>query len=183
MSSIATSEVAAPYAQALLSIAQSKGQVDELSGTANDLLALMKDSDDLAQFLTNPIADRDAKKGVISKVLGDDANAQMKSFLMLLVDKGRIALVEPILQQFQAQVRELKQTVLAEVTSAIELTDEQKDTVRQKVQGMTNAQSVELETRVDPDLIGGVIVKVGSKVLDASIRGQLRRIGLQLGVQ
>lgn len=183
MSSIATSEVAAPYAQALLSIAQSKDRVDELSGIANDLLGLMKASDDLTQFLTNPIADKDAKKGVISQVLGEGANAQMRNFLMLLVDKGRIVLVEPILQQFQALVRELKQTVLAEVTSAIELTDEQKDTVRQKVKSMTNAQSVEIETQVDPDLIGGVIVKVGSKVLDASIRGQLRRIGLQLGVQ
>ena len=182
MSSIVTSEVAAPYAQALLSIAQSKDQVDELSGVANEFLGLMKDSDQLSQFLTNPIADRNAKKNVILQVLGEDANAQMKNFMLLLVDKGRIALVKPILQQFQSLVRELKQAVLAEVTSAVELTDEQKDTVRQKVQSMTNAQSVELETRVDPDLIGGVIVKVGSKVLDASIRGQLRRIGLQLGV-
>ncbi|MGB7486587.1 MAG: ATP synthase F1 subunit delta, partial [Phormidesmis sp.] len=101
--------------------------------------------------------------------------------LMLLVDKGRIYLVKPILQQFQAQVRELKQTVLAEVISAIELSDEQKETVRQKVQGMTKANAVELETKVDPDLIGGVIIQIGSQVLDASIRGQLRRIGLQLG--
>ena len=182
MSSIATSEVAAPYAQALLSIAQSKDQVDELSGVAGEFLTLLKDSDQLSQFLTNPIADRDAKKNVIRQVLGEEANAQMKNFMLLLVDKGRIALVEPILQQFQSLVRELNQTVLAEVISAVELTDEQKDTVRQKVQSMTDARSVELETRVDPDLIGGVIINIGSKVLDASIRGQLRRIGLQLGV-
>ena len=182
MSSIATSEVAAPYAQALLSIAKSKDQVDGLSGVAGEFLTLLKDSDDLSQFLTNPIADRDAKKNVIKQVLGEEANAQMKNFMLLLVDKGRIALVEPILQEFQSLVRELNQTVLAEVISAVELTDEQKDTVRQKVKNMTNAQSVELETRVDPDLIGGVIINIGSKVLDASIRGQLRRIGLQLGV-
>lgn len=182
MSSIATSEVAAPYAQALLSIAQSKNQVDELSGTASELLNLMKESDQLTQFLTNPIANRDAKKNVIGQVLGENANAQMKNFMLLLVDKGRIALVEPILQEFQSLVRDLKQTVLAEVISTVELTDEQKETVRQKVQSMTDAQSVELETSVDPDLIGGVIIKIGSKVLDASIRGQLRRIGLQLGV-
>ena len=90
-------------------------------------------------------------------------------------------MAEPILQQFQAKVRELKQAVLAEVISAVELSDEQKETVRQKVQRMTEARSVELETRVDPDLIGGVIIQIGSQVLDASIRGQLRRIGLQLG--
>ncbi|MGC1306169.1 MAG: ATP synthase F1 subunit delta [Phormidesmis sp.] len=179
--SIATSEVAAPYAQALLSIAQSKDTVDELSQTASDLLNLLKESNELSSFIANPITDKDAKKGVLRKVLGDDANVQMKNFLMLLVDKGRIYLITPILQEFQSRVRELKQTVLAEVTSAVELTDEQKDTVRQKVQGMTAAQSVELETRIDPELIGGVIIQIGSQVLDASIRGQLRRISLQLG--
>ncbi len=179
--SIATSEVAAPYAQALLSIAKSKNSVDELSQIAADLLNLLKQSEGLSDFLENPIANTDAKRGVLSQVLGDDTNVQMKNFLMLLVDKGRIYLIEPILQQFQAQVRELNQTVLAEVISAVELSGEQKETVRQKVQGMTKANAVELEAKVDPDLIGGVIIQIGSQVLDASIRGQLRRIGLQLG--
>lgn len=180
--SMATSEVAAPYAQALLSIAQSKDKMDELSQLAAELLKLLKESDTLSEFLANPITANDAKKGVLAKILGDDTNPHMRNFLMLLVDRGRIYLLEPILQQFQARVRELKQTVLAEVISAVELSNEQRETVRQKVMGMTQAKSVELESRVDPDLIGGVIIQIGSKVLDASVRGQLRRIGLQLGV-
>ncbi|MGB7085376.1 MAG: ATP synthase F1 subunit delta [Phormidesmis sp.] len=178
---MATSEITSPYAQALLSIAQTKDSVDELSQSASDLLSLLKDSNDLSAFLANPLPPSDAKKSVIAKVLGDNTNLQMKNFLMLLVDKGRISMIEPILQQFQTQVRELKQAVLAEVISAVELNDEQKETVRQKVLSMTQANSVELETRIDPDLMGGVIIQIGSQVLDASIRGQLRRIGLQLG--
>ena len=179
--SIATSEVTDPYAQALLSIAQSKNSVDALSQVAADLLNLLKESDELSAFLASPITDNNAKKAVLSQVLGDEANPQIKNFLMLLVDRGRIYLVEPILQQFQAKVRELNQTVLAEVVSAVELSDEQKETVRQKVQRMTEARSVELAARIDPELIGGVVIQIGSQVLDASIRGQLRRIGLQLG--
>ena len=180
--STATSEVAAPYAQALLSIAQSSNQVDELSAIASDLLNLLKASDDLSALLASPIANSDVKKGVLNTVLGDDANRSMKNFLMLLVDRGRIYLLAPILREFQVRVRALKQTVLAEVTSAIPLSDEQTATVRQKVQGITQAASVEIVAQVDPDLIGGVIIQIGSQVLDASIRGQLRRIGLQLGV-
>ena len=180
--SMATSEVAAPYAQAFLSIAQSNGTVDETSAIAADILNLLKESETLSAFLANPIASKDAKKGVLAKVLGDDTNQQMKNFLMMLEDRGRIYLIEPILRQFQAKVRELNQTVLAEVISAVELSDEQRETVRQKVIGMTKAKSVELESRVDPDLIGGVIIQIGSQVLDSSVRGQLRRIGLQLGV-
>ena len=180
--STATSEVVAPYAQALLSIAQSKNSVDDINQIAGDFLTLIKSSDELSQFLANPIVGKDAKRGVINRLLGDDANQQMKNFMLLLIDKGRIILIEPILEEFRSLVRALKQTVLAEVISAVELTDEQRETVRQKVQQMTDAKSVELTTQVDADLIGGVIVKVGSKVLDASVRGQLRRIGLQLGV-
>jgi F-type H+-transporting ATPase subunit delta len=176
-----TSQVAVPYAQALLSIAQSKDSVDELSAIAGSFLNLLKESDELSAFLANPVADSDAKKGVLNQVLGEDTNLQMKNFLMLLVDRGRIYLIGPILEQFQAKVRELTQTVLAEVTSAVELSDEQKETVRQKVQSMTKAKSVELASRIDPELIGGVVIQIGSQVLDASIRGQLRRIGLQLG--
>ncbi|MFK8182869.1 MAG: ATP synthase F1 subunit delta [Phormidesmis sp.] len=180
--SMATSEVAAPYAQALLSIAQSKDAIDDINSNATDFLSLLKESSELADFLANPVTSKDVKKGVLQKVLADGVNPQMKNFILLLVDKGRIYLAEPILKEFQSRVRDIKQTVLAEVISAVELSDEQKETVRQKVQGMTEAQSVELETRIDPDLIGGVIIQIGSQVLDASIRGQLRRIGLQLGV-
>ncbi|MEO1181392.1 MAG: ATP synthase F1 subunit delta, partial [Cyanobacteria bacterium J06636_28] len=95
--------------------------------------------------------------------------------------RGRVALLMPILNQFQAMVRDINQTVLAEVSSAIELSDAQKDSVRQRVISMTGARAVELSTELDASLLGGVIIKVGSQVVDASLRGQLRRIGIQLG--
>jgi len=60
------------------------------------------------------------------------------------------------------------------------LTPEQRDRVTEQVKAMTNANDVEIETTLDPNLIGGVVIKVGSQVLDASLRGQLRRIGLSL---
>jgi F-type H+-transporting ATPase subunit delta len=70
--------------------------------------------------------------------------------------------------------------VLAEVVSAVPLSEAQASAVKQKVIAMTNAREVELETRIDPDIIGGVIIKVGSQVIDASLRGQLRRLSLRL---
>ncbi|NJM95426.1 MAG: ATP synthase F1 subunit delta, partial [Acaryochloridaceae cyanobacterium CSU_5_19] len=66
--------------------------------------------------------------------------------------------------------------VLAQVVSTVELSAEQHRSITQKVQQMTEANQVELETSLDPELIGGVIIKIGSQVLDASIRGQLRRM-------
>ena len=99
---------------------------------------------------------------------------------MLLVDRRRISFLEPILQQYIILLRELTQTVLAEVSSAIPLTDEQLQTVRERVISITKAREVEIETKIDTDLIGGVVIKVGSQVVDASLRGQLRRLSLRL---
>jgi F-type H+-transporting ATPase subunit delta len=102
------------------------------------------------------------------------------NFLLLLVDRGRVAFLKPVLQQYQALLRELNQTVLADVIAAVELSDEQLQAIRDRVQAMTGANSVELSVQVDPSLIGGLVIKVGSQVIDASLRGQLRRIGMQL---
>jgi F-type H+-transporting ATPase subunit delta len=88
--------------------------------------------------------------------------------------------LEGICKQYRVLLRDLNQTVLAEIVSAVELSDAQKESVRQKVVEMTSARQVELETHIDPDLIGGVIIKVGSQVIDASLRGQLRRISVRL---
>ncbi|MGD1856020.1 MAG: ATP synthase F1 subunit delta [Leptolyngbyaceae cyanobacterium] len=179
--SIVTSEVAEPYARALLSLTQDSGTTDAVNGTAGELLELLSGSEELTDFLANPLTSADAKKGVIKQLLGDSANHSFLNFLQLLVDRGRAAVMVPILNQYRALVRDLNQTVLAEVSSAVELSDAQKDSIRQRVVSMTDAKAVELSTEIDKSLLGGVIIKVGSQVVDASLRGQLRRIGIQLG--
>ena len=80
-------------------------------------------------------------------------------------------------------LRKLNQTVLAEVTATKELSEAQTQSVIERVKSMTDARSVEIKTSIKPDLIGGVIIKVGSQVIDASLRGQLRRISINLGSQ
>jgi F-type H+-transporting ATPase subunit delta len=84
------------------------------------------------------------------------------------------------LRQYLALLRQLNQTVLAEITSAVPLTETQQQAITEKVIALTNARQVEIETKIDSELIGGVIIKVGSQVIDASLRGQLRRISLRL---
>ena len=107
-------------------------------------------------------------------------HAYVRQFLMILVDRGRIIFLEGICKQYQNLLRKFNQTVLAEVTSAVDLSDAQKDSIRQRVIDITGARQVELANSLDPELIGGVIIKIGSQIIDASLRGQLRRIGMQL---
>ncbi|WP_373526511.1 ATP synthase F1 subunit delta [Nostoc sp.] len=179
-SQVATVEVAQPYAQALLSIAQSKNLTEHFGEEARTFLSLLRADKQLQNFFGNPFIQSESKKALINQVLGEGANPYLRNFLLILVDKRRIAFLEPILQQYLALLRQLNQTVLAEVTSAVPLTEAQQQAIIQKVIAITNARQVELETKVDNELIGGVIIKVGSQVIDASLRGQLRRLSLRL---
>jgi F-type H+-transporting ATPase subunit delta len=123
----------------------------------------------------------DDKKSILARLGDETLHPLMATFLKLLVDRRRIALLDVVAQKYQDLLRQLTNTALADVTSAVELTDDQRQSVISRVQQMTGAASVELVTKVDADLIGGVIIKVGSQVVDASLRGQLRRMALTLG--
>lgn len=173
-------QVLGPYAEALMSLAQSNNLTDRIGEDIAGLLNLLHESDELNQFLGNPIVKAEDKKAVLQRIGGEQFHPFTMNFLNLLVDRRRILFLEGICQQYQALLRKLKQTVLAEVTSVVELTEAQQQAVRDRVKAMTSANQVELETKIDPDLIGGVIIKVGSQVVDASLRGQLRRIGIRL---
>jgi F-type H+-transporting ATPase subunit delta len=178
--SLISSEIAEPYAQALLSVAQSSGQLEAIGTEIKSLLELLENSPDLRDFIANPVIREEAKKGVILQVMGSNANPYLANFMMLLVDKRRLQFLEPVCQQYLALARAMTNTVLAEVSAATELNESQKQTVIDKVKTLTGANVVELKTKVDVSLIGGVVIKVGSQVFDASIRGQLQRLTLSL---
>ncbi len=178
--SLISGQVVEPYAEALMSVAQSNDLVDRIGEDAAALLNLLKESPDLEQFLGNPTVKAEDKKAVLQSISGDQLHPFTLNFLKLLVDRRRILFLEGICKQYRVRLRQLKQTVLAEVTSAVELSEQQQQSVREKVIAMTGANQVDIETKIDRDLIGGVIIKVGSQVIDASLRGQLRRIGLRL---
>ena len=177
---VATAEISRPYAQALMSVAQSNSIENKFEPDIRGLLDLLENSEPLQNFFANPFIDADDKKGVISKILRDDTNAMFRNFLMLLVDRRRIVLLEGIAQEYLALLREENQTALAEVISAVPLSEEQQQKIKEKVKSMTNAREVELSSKIDSDIIGGVIIKVGSQVIDSSLRGQLRRLTLSL---
>lgn len=179
-STIATEEVAAPYAEALMSVAQANNLTEAFGNDARSLVGLLSESKQLQTFFENPFVQLASKKAVINRILNDETSAFFRNFLMLLVDRKRIYVLEAVCQQYLALLRELNQTVLATVTSAIPLSEDQQQAVKEKVIALTNAREVELSQKIDSDLIGGVIIKVGSQVIDASLRGQLRRLSLRL---
>lgn len=178
--SSATQVIVEPYAEALMSLAKEQELVETFGDNVQVILETLKSSEELKQFLNVPLVKDNSKKDVVRQVFEAQVHPVMLHFLQLLVDRRRIFFLEAICLQFQAVLRQMKQVALAEVISAVELNESQEETLRRKVQEITSAHSVELAIKVNPDLIGGVIIKVGSQVIDASIKGQLRRITSRL---
>ncbi|MDJ0508336.1 MAG: ATP synthase F1 subunit delta [Crocosphaera sp.] len=179
--SLFSSEIAEPYAQALMSLAESHDITRSIGEDCRSILELLEDSKELRGFISSPVVKNEDKRAVLNRVLGDDIHHYLRNFIMLLVDKGRVVFLEAICEQYLALLRKVTNTVLAEVTASTELSDKQRSAVIDKIKSLTGAESVEIKTDNDPDLIGGVIIKVGSQVFDASLRGQLRRISVSLG--
>ena len=114
------------------------------------------------------------------QLFSEKINSSLLNLLKLLADRQRIGIVIPILERYLEIYRENSNIALATVTSAVELSDEQKDSIKQKISAIAGTERLELVTKTDKTLIGGFIASVGSKVIDASLSSQIRKLGLAL---
>jgi len=122
----------------------------------------------------------DAKKAVLEKLFSDQLTPSFLNLLKLLADRQRIGVLDAVLDRMLELYREQRNIALANVISATALNEEQQAELSKKVQAVAGTDKLEFNLSVDPDLIGGFVVKVGSKVIDASLAGQVRRLGLAL---
>ncbi len=172
--------LATPYAEALLQVAESRQETDTVATQARELLLLWNSSAQLREAMASPVLEPEAKKAALSALFDGHVTASVQNLLKLLADRQRIAVLDAVLERFLELYRELRQITLAKVSSATPLSDEQQAQLNQKVQAIAGTQAVEFELNVDPALIGGFVVNLGSQVIDASLAGQVRRLGLAL---
>jgi len=179
--SIAVSKVAVPYAEALLDLAKSTSSLKETTNDMNIISQFLTNSSDLKKFLSNPLIVRDAKKNVVKDILGEQVSEATLKFLLLLVDRNRIAQIESITQKFLELSYKEESIEIAKVTSSVKLSAQQQKNLAEKLKVITGAKQIKLALKVDSQLIGGFTVEIGSKLIDTSIRGQLKQISTLLG--
>jgi F-type H+-transporting ATPase subunit delta len=172
--------IATPYAEALLQVAESREETDTVAEQAKTLLTVLRSSPELKAALASPVLEPEAKKAALAKLFDDQVTPAVQNLLKLLADRQRLPMMEAVLMRFLELYRELRNITLAKVTSASALTEEQQAELNSKVQEIAGSKSVEFDLVVDPTLIGGFIVSMGSQVIDASLSGQVRRLGLAL---
>lgn len=167
--------VARRYAAAFFQQAHAKGKLTEAAGDLKGIAETLVASPPLAQLINHPLVTEARKRAALTQAFEGRAEPITMAFLNLLVDKQRIDLLVEIQEELGRLVRAEKGIVLATAASAVPLTAAQKRALEKALEKKTG-KAIELTVRVDPALMGGVLVRIGDTVLDGTVRGQLERL-------
>ena len=172
--------LATPYAEALLQVTEARGESQTVADQCKQLLEIWDSSADFRDAMVSPVLEPDAKKQALQALVGEKVTPSMLNLLKVLADRQRLVAFDAVLTRFLELYRQSRQVSLAKVATAQPLSEEQQAALTKKVQAMVGKGSVEMDLSVDPSLIGGFVVNLGSQVIDASLAGQVRRLGLAL---
>ncbi|MEN9785623.1 MAG: hypothetical protein RLZZ299_887 [Pseudomonadota bacterium] len=171
--------IARRYARALLDIGRQAGSVDALGADIAAFLATARQSELLAT-LANPVYTRDERRRVLDAVLAKQTLAPMAAnFLRLLLDKDRMGALPDIVAAYGELADDVAGRVRATVTMAAPVSDALRATIAKTLEASTG-KTVVLDSAVDPSLLGGLTVRVGSRLIDASLRSRLTQLQLDL---
>lgn len=168
------------YAAALADVALEQGAAEPIQKNLDDFCAALRGSPDLANFLTSPAVPRENKQAVIEKVAARiGAGEIFRNFLLVLANNRRTRLLPEIPSAFHAVLLERMGIAEAQVASAAELTAAQKKQLNAALERLTG-KKVEARYSLEPALMGGAVVRIGSTVYDGSVREQLDRLRTRL---
>ena len=166
------------YARALFEAAQEQGRLAEVNRDLGDFAAAVVSTPELRSLLTNPDLDPRARRAALEDVLGG-ADELVRNFVLLLTEKGRAPQVEEIHRELERLVAIEERRLTVELTTAFELSDDEASSILKTIED-ASGRPVEATRKVDPALIGGVVLQAGSLRVDASVRGRLERLRHEL---
>ncbi len=171
-------EIAQVYARALFEVAQSQGDLDEVRDQLAQFADAVDESRELQTFLFSPYFSTEEKKDGLHKAISGASDA-VTNFLELLVEKHRMPAIFRIRREFDTLWREENKLLSVQLTSAIALDD---DTVANlgRTIGERTGRKVDVTATVNPDILGGIVLRVGNSILDASIRNRLESLRKQV---
>ena len=171
-------EIAEVYGRSLFEVAQEHDKLDLIREQVGQFADALQDNRDLAIFFFSPYFSTPEKKDGLTKAL-DGADETLINFLELLIEKHRTPALFRIRQRFEALWQKENKVLPVQITSAIELPDDTVRSIGDRI-GERTGRKVELRSDVDPDILGGLVLRVGNNVLDASIRNRLENLRKQV---
>src|SRR5689334_9706341 len=166
------------YARALYDAALENDRVATVREELADFVQAMHDVPELRAVLENPQVDRRAKASALESLLAD-GDELLRNFLRLLAEKGRVGDLAEVHREFERLVAAAEGQLDVELTTAYELSEEEADAIVDQI-AKASGRRVRAARRVDPDLIGGIVLQVGARRADASVLGRLERLRREL---
>ncbi|GJL98502.1 MAG: ATP synthase subunit delta [Methyloligella sp.] len=168
--------MAGRYATALFELARENNQLDQVSGDLNKFKAMLEESTDLQRLVESPVFSAETQEQAIAALLKKaDFGPITEKFFSVVTGNRRLDAITNIIRDFGKLLSDHRGEVTAEATSASELNEEQQTKLRAALKDIAG-QDIELITKVDPAILGGLIVKIGSRQIDDSLRTKLNNM-------
>jgi ATP synthase F1 delta subunit len=167
-------EIAKVYARSLFEVAREQGKLDQLREQLGEFVDALNEYRELAIFFFSPYFSVKEKEDALARVLVD-AEPIFLNFLSLLIEKHRMPVIFRIRDAYEQMWEEENRMLPVEITSAIELDPDTLERLSREISERTG-RKVKLAAHVDPDILGGLVVRVGNSILDASIRNRLEQL-------
>jgi F-type H+-transporting ATPase subunit delta len=166
------------YAEALFGAAKDAGRLAQVHEALGDFATAIAETPELRSVLRNPQLEPSAKAAILDDLAGDE-EPLFANFLQLVAEKGRAGELEEIAKEFERLMAREERRLTVELTTARELTDAEARAIIEQIEGAAG-RKVEATQKVDPDLVGGIVLQAGSLRVDASVRGRLERLRNEL---
>jgi F-type H+-transporting ATPase subunit delta len=174
-------KVAQPYASAFIDMAGSSFPLSSVISDLNNIDTSLTESSDLRKVINNPLVSSIAKKEILKSVFAETIDRTTVNFLLVLCDRGRINCLKSIVK-IALEIAYKKASIdVAYVVASTEMSSSQQEALITKLKEMTKTKEIRLNIKVDASLIGGFTVQLGSKVIDTSLKGQLKELSSYLG--
>jgi F-type H+-transporting ATPase subunit delta len=171
--------IARVYGRAMLELAEAQGEADDLLAELAELGRAIAGDPELAAFLASPLVGEQARAEVLEKIFRGRASDLLVDALEVINHKGRLGLLPAIVEAYRSEYRELRGLVDARVTTAVPLAPEQHASLEEAIARFTGKQP-DLIERVDPAILGGLVVEVAGEKIDSSLATRLRDVGAAL---
>ena len=171
--------IANRYAEALFELSEEENITKEIYNELNNVVDILKNNKDLDNVLKSPLVAKSEKVQLIETLFNTKINNNLKNFLKILVEKGRISSLKSIKLTFKELLNDKHNIIEGTVISAIALTDEKVKELEEKLSKKYN-KNVTLENKVDESILGGVLVRLGNTQIDGSVKTRLDNIKDQL---
>ncbi len=166
--------VSKTYGDALFEVALEDGTMDTLTEEVKALTQVMKENEDLSRFIGHPKVSKNEKVQMIENVFKGRFSDSLVGFIVLIIEKGRYEELTSIFEYYMDRVREHNKIGVVKVTSALELSPEQQQKIEKRLLATTPYEKLEVHYSVDRSIIGGLIIRIKDRVVDNSIKSQIK---------